>query len=76
MSGVAFSMRIMKKLGFCGKWVRWIAMCLEGTFHYVLQKGEKIRPIGASRGLRQGNTLSPFLFILCVEGLSYALQSL
>lgn len=40
----------------------------------ILLNGEASRPISPSRGLMQGDTLSPFLFLICAEGLSALLH--
>lgn len=43
--------------------------CVNSTSFSILINGEHSNLFGASRGLRQGDSLSPYLFLLLVEGL-------
>ncbi len=59
----------MKKMGFHEKWIGLMIECISTVSYSILVNGEPHGNIHPSRGLRQGDTLSPYLFLLCAEGL-------
>jgi exonuclease III len=65
---------IMRKLGFADKWVAVIMSCIRSVQYSVLLDGVPTGYIIPSRGIRQGDPLSPYLFLMCAEGLSALLR--
>jgi hypothetical protein len=65
-----YLLNILRKMGFCEKWVKWIHMWVESIQYFILVNGEGVGPVVPGRGIWQGDPLSPHLFILCVEGLT------
>ena len=60
----------MRKLGFADNWVNLIKECIQSVTYSVLIDGEPIDFIRPSQGLRQGDPLYPYLFLLCAESLT------
>ena len=61
---------VMVKMGFDEKWINLIMLCVTTVSYSVLVNGEPKGMIHPTRGIRQGDPLSPFLFLLCTEGLN------
>ena len=62
-----FLQKIMEKLGFPTRWIERVMCCVTTSFS-ILVNGRPHGMIHPSRGIRQGDPLSPYMFLLCVEG--------
>ena len=61
---------MLHKLGFHNKWIMWMRGCLESATISVLVNGSPTEEFKPTRGLRQGDPLAPFLFLVVAEGLA------
>jgi hypothetical protein len=65
-----FLMYLMERCGFGVKWRNWVYFYISSVRFSVLINGTPCGFFPSSRGLRQGDSLSPLLFVLVMEALN------
>ncbi|KAJ0805636.1 putative RNA-directed DNA polymerase [Helianthus annuus] len=68
-----FLVSIFQEMGFHEKWCSWIMGILKSASSSVLVNGSPTFTFRCEKGLRQGDPLSPFLFLVVMEALSVIL---
>ena len=69
-----FLIYMLQRCGFSEKWRKWIRYCISTVKFSILINGSLSDFFGSSRGLRQGDPLSPLLFDIVMEALSRMLD--
>jgi hypothetical protein len=65
-----FLLYLLKRCGFGDRWCSWIKQCISTVRFSVLINDSPSGFFGSSQGVRQGDPLSPFLFVLIMEAFS------
>ena len=61
---------MMQKMGFPDKWIGWVMSCVTTPSFSIIINGKPYGNINPPRGICQGDPLSPYVFLLCAEGLT------
>jgi hypothetical protein len=70
-----YMVKTQEAFGFTQHWINWIINLVSMTNYSLLINGAPTKPFWPTRGIRQGDPLSPFMFILMMEGLSRSIKS-
>ena len=65
-----FLEQALTKWGFSAEWLTWIMACVKSVTYSVKFNGKLLEVFAPSRRLRQGDSLSPFLFLFVANALS------
>lgn len=69
-----FLLKLMKKMGFAFRWIKWMEHCISTFKFSVLINKEPNGFFSSERGFKYADPLSPFLFIMAMEGMSNLLN--
>lgn len=69
-----FLSKVMHYMGFSEHWIKMVYECISTVSFQVLLNGSPSRSFCPSRGLRQGDPLSPYLFIMVLEVFSRLIE--
>jgi hypothetical protein len=69
-----FVEKMMRKMGFDEKWISLIMLCISSVKYQFKVNGSCTDVVIPQRGLRQGDPISPYIFLICAEAFSSLLN--
>ncbi|KAK9988622.1 hypothetical protein SO802_028861 [Lithocarpus litseifolius] len=69
-----FLEKVLRAFGFPSIWIQWVMQCVTTASFSILINGSPFSFFKPNRGVRQGDPLSPFLFVLATEVLARLIE--
>ena len=70
----SFLLQVLQQMGFSNQWCKWIRACISGAWFSVIVNGTASSFFSSTQGIRQGDPLSPALFIIMAEAFSRTIR--
>ncbi|KAJ9562034.1 hypothetical protein OSB04_007194 [Centaurea solstitialis] len=64
-----FLLDLLEQMGFGRKWRKWVGTCLKSSRISILVNGSPTEEFSMEKGIRQGDPMAPFLFLVVAKGM-------